>query len=1074
MKTIGTLAVLLAVTVLSHPARGQGQSFTAAVDAPAQTWPSVAGVWVDPGALGETAASRQTLPQVAVHEAQKPGAALAARVERIDTAYRVLWQVPPAGKDQSAGTLRHFVIQWGALQPSPMLAATAPNLIYNGGFEDLDSQGRPVAMGVGNFSSQFRVDQEKGNHFLSFNAPATGRHGPVYLTPQVSVEAGKAYTCAFRYRITGAAPGSTTLTFSSTIQFTDGQKQQLPFVRALYSKQSNMAGWQTYNVTITAPKDATLARWSLYNRSTAAYSVAVDDLSIAPAALAEVKSITAADGRRIDLAARSPDIRRFDLGPDKSQVWPGFTALTPSDQYSEAKGFGFTRLGRPKALDTVRPDALTRDFISAADARLRVDLPKGKYKIWLITGDSQVGGTVERFYFDQSIGINGKEIWKSKDTAAGFFGAQGAYWRFYRTVWTPGMDYYDAFVAPHFQTRTFDVEVARDHLDLKWSNLPVNAIVIAPAGQVAAMEREMTALAAQRRRATQITEVPGPVEPMPKTTSEDQKRGFILFRRPANEIIYPSSRPREGEQITELQAFAAPGQAQSVHFSLLPLNDLGALSVTAGDLHSGTSTIAASAVDVRVERYIFHETARLKRTLRGDYHYQIAPFPLDHQASVSGKSGVTWSWWATIRVPEGTPAGVYEGALTIRSGQGEGFNLPLRLRVVPFALAPLPIAQGYYYFPSEPWYSTFWGGNVSGPSYEKDPAVRKIIVEHETRELAFMKELGLNSVAFGDDLRGDVDYVDGVLRLKKDNRLEFWMDLYAKAKMGPMPYYGFISWGNAKHLGNRQPELKTAFSDAWTKAYRSFPPYINQIARQRGWPEILWYVSDEASNDGEKGGQWSLKLAKALEDLPGVRTIASMNGKWEHPMPAHLDISMPNIAFPITDETIAMIHKGGSELWIYNCGDGRLMLGLYPWRIGAKGRFQWTYRSNAANPWDDLDGGYGETAYSISLPGPDGPVPCLPAQTVRAAINDHRYVATLERAIAAAGDQPEKQKTLAQAKQFLADLRRRIPVDARVLVGYKVDPRETGSAVGGEFKNADALDRVRWAAAEFILQLDRK
>jgi hypothetical protein len=126
-----------------------------------------------------------------------------------------------------------------------------------------------------------------------------------------------------------------------------------------------------------------------------------------------------------------------------------------------------------------------------------------------------------------------------------------------------------------------------------------------------------------------------------------------------------------------------------------------------------------------------------------------------------------------------------------------------------------------------------------------------------------------------------------------------------------------------------------------------------------------------------------------------------------------------------------------------------------------------------ANPWDDLDGTYGETAYTIALPGPDGPVPCLPAQTMRAAINDHRYIATLESAIAAAKDNPEKQKTVAQARAFLEDLHRRIPVDARVLVGYKIDPRETGAAVGGEFKNTDALDRIRWAATEYILDLQK-
>ena len=63
---------------------------------------------------------------------------------------------------------------------------------------------------------------------------------------------------------------------------------------------------------------------------------------------------------------------------------------------------------------------------------------------------------------------------------------------------------------------------------------------------------------------------------------------------------------------------------------------------------------------------------------------------------------------------------------------------------------------------------------------------------------------------------------------------------------------------------------------------------------------------------------------------------------------------------------------------------------------------------------------------------------------------------------------------LVRMEAFLEDLRQRVPVDFRTLVGYQVDPRAAGASVGGEFKNTDALDRVRWAVAQLTMELQVK
>lgn len=1053
-------------------------TYTATIEATAQAVPTVAGAWFDfPAFLklgGETAAFAPE--SVVVRPAEPAGAdPVASRVEESQGTYRLFWEVPAVAQ-KDAGQPVTFRVEFGvkpAPGGSPRLPASAVDtLIANGDFEAATDQGVPVGIAPGIFQRDFRRVAEKEGRALAFNADPEGR-GPAFITPWVSVRGGDSLAYSFRFRARGAEahPRYKVILFSY-VNYRDAEGKPLPRAHAYTTRLGDTDGWEEVRVTLPVPPAARSTNLEIRNGSQVPYSVSIDDVRIAATTIPQVMAATAPGGQRLSLRVEDENVRRIDLGTATSPVWQGFQALAPEMEYTAERGLGFTRLARPLGLDKVRPDPLARDFITAARADLRIDLPDGEYTLWALIGDSQVGSTILTIYRDQLLQINGQEVLKRDVPPAEFF--RTTYLRHYADFWYPGMDFYDTFVAPNFEEHFFPVTVTGGKLTLSWRNVPLAALVVAPKARDAELRAELSRLKAERRRATPIEEVAPPVEEAPAAgvlTAAERKRGFVLFRRPANESIYPTSRPKPEERITALQAFATPGEYEPVHFSLYPLRNLGAVRIRATELRARAGgRIPASAVDVRVVRY--HFRAAGGRGVAGAYRYQIAPYILDQRDSVEVTEGTTWSWWASIHVPEDAPAGVYEGALEITAGQEPALRLPVSIRVLPFRLASLPILQGYYYFPSEPWYSTFWGANVRGPDYRDDPEVRKIIIENERRELRFMKSLGLNSVAFGDDLRRDLELVDGKVRLKPDNRFALWMDLYKEAGMGPMPFYGFQPLGAGNLLAWLEREkLKERFTPQWNTAYRSFVEECQRIGKERGWPEILWYISDELSNHGEEGAKLGVELAKALKGMPGVRTIASMNGPWEHIMVPHLNISMPNIAFPITEETVKKVRDSGSELWLYNCGDERLNLGLYPWRVKAGGRFQWHYRYINADPWDDLDGAGADTQYCLSLPGPDGPVPAVKSQMVREAVDDHRYIATLEQAIARARSDAKKQAAVAKATRFLEELRTRIPVDFRTLVGYQVDPRAAGASVGGEFKNTDALDRVRWAVAQLILEL---
>jgi hypothetical protein len=1082
--TVATIAATVLVglghmTAEAQEKAGNGEGpahYYAQMEALVQPGPSVTGCLVDLSALlsgRESTLSPEGVRSVEVRPRWgiKPGEPVPSRVEMVDGICRVLWAVPGASDKLPAGSVMPFQLAFfnGTHDKAPALPDTKDiNLVTDGDFSALPEGQPPAGMSATALKQNFRMVELDGGQALAFNADPEGR-GPVYRTEWLAVAPGTAYEFSFRYRIQDGSPHPRyNLLMYSYVNFRDKDGEKIPRVSVFRTFNRDTGGWQECTSTITIPESADFANLEIRNGSTVPYSVMIDRVTVAPVLTARVTELRTSEGERITTRAEGEYIRRFDLGPASSAVWEGFTALTPDMKYDADRTYGFARLDRPRAANRTRPDALARDFIASPRAELVVDLPDGEYDIFMLTGDSQVGSVVYWLYFNRSVTVNGETVLNNDTHPAEFF--KTYFLKNYDNFWTPDLDYYDAFVASRFETHRFAATVGEGKLRIEWQNLPVAAMIIAPRQARTQVEREWEQLARARRQATPVEEKPGPDDPMPQVTAAEKERGFVLFRKPANVTVYPASRPTEDEKITELRLFAAPGQTESVHFSLLPLEDLGAVSVQPGALRSDGSEIPAGNVTVRVARYIFKQADRT-RHLQPGYTYRVAPFPLDvHDPVPSVDAGVSYTWWATVAVPEGTPPGIYRGSLVV--SPGPGFDLPVQLRVVPFSLDPLPIVQGYYYMPSEPWYSTFWRANVMGANYRNDPDIRALIAEHERRELAFMKSIGLNSAAFGDDLRGDLQYADGNVTLKTDDRFSFWMDIYSAAGMGPMPFYGFQPIGGSNNLSwlNRDI-LSEQFTDTWKQAYRSLVRNVQSVARDRGWPEILWYVTDEKSNHGEEGAIMGKRLAETLEDMPGVTTIASMNGPWEHIMVPHLDISMPNIAFPITEETVAMIRDAGSKLWIYNCGDERITLGLYPWRLKAGGRFQWHYRSMVADPWDDLDGTYGESAYSLSLPAPDGPVPTLDAETVRDAITDHRYAATLEHALETARENPAKRAVVERAERFLDDLRDRIPVDVRTLIGFRVDPRAAGAAVGGEFKNVEALDRVRWAMAQFIIEL---
>ncbi|NLF94597.1 MAG: hypothetical protein GX564_11995 [Oligosphaeraceae bacterium] len=1044
---------------------------TAKVTALQQSRDSVASFRADFVRLLQDAGVSQVFAPASVAVLSAEGEHLPVRVEPEQDIFRVSWAVPAAVQAQDCGSSREFTVLFGSGQSKSTPLQAEENLIDNGDFRRLDQAGLPLGIPASFFPKDYQVvpgvGESKGIALLSSPEKSRSFNSQwVYCSPKSLVE------YRIKYKISGAKAHHYNRVIYSFINYRDRSGKYLTRAGALSSLSSDSEGFQEYSLTLPMPAEAYSTSIEINSGSAVPGSVVIGAVKITCPEVPEITQAATAGGEIKSLLARGAEIRRYDLGPADSPVMDGFVRLSPEDKYRPGQKVGFTKLGRAYVRDKGRPDPLGRDYIAAEHAVLRLDLPNGQYRLWVLSGDSQTSSTVATFYFQKSLELNGKTVFQDNTRPAEFFRHQ--YLSNAKHFWLPGMDYYDTFVTPRFQQYTFPVEVTERQLSIAWRNMPINALILYPVEQEEAVARELAYLQSRRKRDAVIKLLPGPVEVCTTPSASEQKRGFMLFRRSANERIFPSSRPQENDRCSKLSSFAPAGETATFNFSLYPLRDLGPTSIRVGKLRSGFRSIPAAAAEVRVVRYLHRR--------KGAGSLQVAPFLLDRREVIPVTRDTTWSWFIQVSVPADCKGGKYRGEVAVVAAEtGKTLaEIPLELHVLPLQLEPLPILQGYYYFPSEPWYSTFWAANLVGPRYNRDPEVLQLIEENERREMRFMKSLGLNSISFGDDMRSDLELVEGEVKFTPHNRFVWWMDIYTSEGMQAMPFYGFQSFGggggNISWLDRKNPDLAQHFSPAWTKAYLSVIREGMRLQKERNWPEILWYTSDERSNERETGAQEGLKLAQLVRGIPGATNIASMNGPWEHIMVPALDISMPNIAFPITEETVKMIRGHNSRLWLYNCGTDRLTLGLYPWRVKAGGRFQWHYRSGGGEQWDDgvLEGC---TQYAVCFNSPEGIVPALDALAVREAIYDHRYIVTLEKAIQeaeqrlAARRQEKLAEAVRRAKDYVAFLTDRVPVDAREFIGFGIDPRAAGAAVGGEFRNTDNLDRVRWMMAQLILDL---
>lgn len=349
--------------------------------------------------------------------------------------------------------------------------------------------------------------------------------------------------------------------------------------------------------------------------------------------------------------------------------------------------------------------------------------------------------------------------------------------------------------------------------------------------------------------------------------------------------------------------------------------------------------------------------------------------------------------WLNIRVPDSARGGTYRGDIRVVDLQGRVLAvMPLRLVVHDFVLAPTPLLYGVYYR------GQLAPGTTTVSSELKTAAQLEI-------ELTDIVDHGMNYAMV---YQGNSNPLSksSLASLRTPALREAYMDIYDRAGFARDRLFLL---GRGSGSAAQRPQRTRKELD-WYRA--------------RGYQKIYYYGRDEAAGDALKAqySQW-----RTLREL-GAR-VAAANNKHdllETGMADVLDVAI--LARELRpDEARALRQRGVEAVLSYNRPQSavenpaayRRHYGFDLIGAGYDGAMVYAYQHGFGSIWDDLD----HTRFRdhcLTYPTTRGVVSTLAWEGMREAVNDARYMATLEQAIA---ELPDNTPQRARLEQAMAELR---------------------------------------------------
>jgi hypothetical protein len=676
-------------------------------------------------------------------------------------------------------------------------------------------------------------------------------------------------------------------------------------------------------------------------------------------------------------------VRAFDFGPKTGRLMDGFTSVTSATLYTPALGYGLKN-AKVSQFDELQPDPLYEDSVCIQSGSFVMDVPNGKYRVFLNV-DSPGGFWGDTaIWRERSILAQGKRVLSEQQDFDTF---QKKYFYFWDKDDLPSENVFDKYGAEHFREKTYDVDVTKGPLSLEFNGYSraccVSTVIAFPLEKAAEGARFLAYVKEQRRFSFDLAykrvlhgAAGDPLRPSP----EDERRGYVLFERDFMKDVYYNDTPFQSEVGQPLAAEAFAGQPAVATLGIVPLKDLDTGSVTVSALTGPNAVIPNGAIEVGYVSY------RLTRVTMSGSVYTITPRYVIPRNHVAMPRGIARRFWLAIHTPA-VPPGTYTGLVTFTPRQGEAASIPLRLTVLNGSLDAVDIPVGPFGFTIE----TAW--------FKNDPKAVAFNAEMTERGMRLLRAQGFTmfsgvpSVVYQGFRNGapvfDFHAADSQMEIAR--KLGFLaVNSYGAGVTGLNPYY------------QDDARMKAAGFTDYSAFIKAVYGAIERHAEEKNWLPVYWSLGDEPSGDAlKKSVDNATAYRTAFPNGPPFFTAATSLSSHDAENPHFaLAKALHVVTLQVHDEaSVEMLRHLGGQWAFYNTGGDRWTYGDYLYKaareFGLKFRLAWFWDGVAGDPYYALD--CREDDYAWVNSGPEGLVPSVQFFRVGAGLDDYRLLSTLAR-----------------------------------------------------------------------------
>jgi hypothetical protein len=691
----------------------------------------------------------------------------------------------------------------------------------------------------------------------------------------------------------------------------------------------------------------------------------------------------------------------FSLGPTSGPLMPGFTRIDPSTVYSPGRGYGLKDAQIWRASDVLQPDPLYQNFLCITHGGLAVDLPNGRYHVFVnIDNPSGFWGEYQN-YRHRTVLAQGEPV---VDESMTFESLKKKYFRYWDTEDVPADTTFDKYQRGYYQEKEFDVDVKNRQLmlDFRGENYAcsVSAVIIYPVEKADEGRKFLDSVVEKRRFFFDnyfhrvLHKATG--DPLALTPLES-RRGYMVFARDPMQEVYYNDKPRKSEVEQPVRGFGFAGQYEPLTLSICPFRDLGKVTASIGDL-TGPGTIPKDRITTAYVSY------RLTRVSGDGAVYTIKPRMVLPRASVVVNNGITRRFWFTVHPAEDAKPGLYHGQITLTPEHGEPTQVLVEYRVYPGTLDPLDVPAGpYAHEIGIPWDDS----DPAAIAWKRTMAERGLQRLHDTGFTTFSGMPVVHYLGFKAG-KPQLDFSTADEQMKMARRCGF-----------TMPVVTYTEFSGLNIYFKDDAAMQAAGFKDYSQFIKAIFSAIQQHADAAGWLPVYWNIADEPVGDdvlraAENAKAYRAAFPKGPPFFTGATSFES--GKADDPQFLFAkELHVPDMNGH-NEPSIAMIHKAGDDWAFYN-GGNRWTYGVYMYKavkqFGMKFRLSWHWNATAGDPYYPLDCREDDYAW-CNANAEDELIPSLEFERdMRGGINDYRTMLTLARLA--------KEKHDAPAEALIAD-----------------------------------------------------